>query len=100
MPPSRAWLLIEHAGPWGRSAVETELPAPLAALASEADRAGIRVQLIRRPRGSAAAPSDGPAMFTAWTHGPAPWVRRVDRPVKSESDLDSAALAAGVPPVT
>jgi hypothetical protein len=97
---SRAWLLIEHPGPWGHAAVETELPGPLMGLAAKADRLGIRVQLIRRPRGTARpAGPGGPAVFTAWTCGPAPWVRAVAGNVRHEEDTDLAGIAQGVPPV-
>jgi hypothetical protein len=94
---SRAWLLIEHNGPWAHSAVETPLPAPLGDLAAEADRAGIRVQLIRRP---AAEHRGQDAVFAAWTSGPGPWVARVDGVVRSHGGLglDLAAFTEGVAP--
>ena len=106
---SRAWLLIEHDGPWAHSAVETPLPAPLGDLAAEADQAGIRVQLIRRPQSIRGAQS-GPeravlpgqhgagAVFVAWTSGPGPWVRRVDGVVRSHGDLDLAGITEGIAP--
>jgi len=105
---ARAWLLIEHLGPWAHSAVETPLPGPLAALAAEADQAGLRVQLIRRPlrSGKQGQPSlprpDRLAAYAAWTGGPDPWLRRIDRditagePVVSQADL--AVIAQGVAP--
>jgi hypothetical protein len=106
---SRAWLLIEHNGPWAHSAVETPLPAPLGDLAAEADRAGIRVQLIRRPqpiRGAQCGPEQAVhpgqhgagAVFAAWTPGPGPWMSRVDGVVRSQGDLDLAGIAEGIPP--
>jgi hypothetical protein len=78
---SRAWLLIEHPGPWDAKAVKT---AGLPPIAEKADAMGIRVQLIRRPG------EMGGRMFAAWTAGPQPWSGPFD------GDLD--ALAAGVPP--
>jgi hypothetical protein len=105
---ARAWLLIEHLGPWAHSAIETALPGPLAALAVEADRAGIRVQLIRRPLRSSQPDEHGPAhpdraaVYAAWTGGPEPWLRRINRditagpPVMGPADL--AAITAGVAP--
>jgi len=90
---SRAWLLIEHDGPWAHSAVETPLPAPFGDLAAQADRAGIRVQLIRRPGQGGAG-----AVFAAWTNGPGPWVGRVDGVVRSDGGLDLAGIAEGVAP--
>jgi len=98
---ARAWLLIEHLGPWAHSAVETVLPDPLAQLAAEADRAGIRVQLIRRPlrpgplgQHRPVTGSGAPAMFAAWTADPGPWVRRIDR----AEGIDLAGLADGTVP--
>ncbi len=105
---ARAWLLIEYPGPWAHSAIETVLPSPLAALAAEADRAGIRVQLIRRPLRSSSAGERGPlaslpgagglAVYTAWTAQPQPWVRRAGGPVLDGEDIDLAGVAEGVAP--
>lgn len=102
---ARAWLLIEHLGLWAHSAVETALPGPLAALAAEADRAGIRVQLIRRPlRSSRPGEHDpdpgpgGPAVYAAWTAGPGPWARRVGGAVLDGEEVDLAGIAEGVVP--
>jgi hypothetical protein len=92
---SRAWLLIEHNGPWAHSAVETPLTAPVRDLAAEADRVGIRVQLIRRP---AAERRGGGAVFAAWTSGPGPWLAEVGGVVLSHGDLDLAGIAEGVVP--
>jgi hypothetical protein len=100
---ARAWLLIEHLGPWAHSAVETALPGPLAALAAAADQAGIRVQLIRRPlRDSTQGvhpPPDSPddlAVYAAWTGGPEPWLRRLGRAVADGTEL--ARIAQGIVP--
>jgi hypothetical protein len=102
---ARAWLLIEYLGPWAHAAVETELPGPLAALATEADRAGIRVQLIRRPlrpstpaAHSPLASPDGPALYAAWTAGPEPWVRRLGGVATGGGAADLAGIAEGVAP--
>ena len=54
---SRAWLLIEHPGPWPHEPTETALPAPLDAMVAAADALGIRVQMIRRPGRRTALPS-------------------------------------------
>jgi hypothetical protein len=75
---SRAWLLIEHPGPWAAEPVES---AGLPAAAIQAAELGVRVQLIKRP-GSA-----GTAMHAAWTAGPAVWA--------GEFSGDVGALAAG-----
>lgn len=85
---SRAWLLIEHDGPWAAEAVDTNLPGELGKVALAADELGIRVQLVRRParedRGGAGR------VFAAWTAGPAPWLADVT------GGVDLEALAAGV----
>ena len=46
---SRAWLLIEHPGPWPHEAADAAQPAPLAALVQSAEEFGVRVHLFRRP---------------------------------------------------
>ena len=49
-PTDTAWLLVEHAGPWGRRALaEARLPEEVRAFLT--GLAGVRVQLIRRPGG-------------------------------------------------
>lgn len=49
-PVDTAFLLVEHPGPWGNKALaESDLPEHVRrGLAEGADRAGVRVQLIRR----------------------------------------------------
>jgi hypothetical protein len=88
---SRAWLLIEHPGPWPHEPTETQLPAPLGELASAADQLGIRVQMIRRP-GRRMGPAR--SVYAGWTAGAEPWLRRGSRP----GDLDLEKLAAGSAP--
>jgi hypothetical protein len=102
---ARAWLLIEHLGPWAHSAVETPLPGPLATLAAEADRAGIRVQLIRRPLRSSRpgehsplTGSGSPVVYAAWTAGPGPWVRRLGGTAAGGEEVDLAGIAEGIVP--
>src|SRR5437868_6808861 len=65
---ARAWLLIEHFGPWGTGPRDTE---GLPAFAHAAAGLGIRVQLIRRPGELVTG-----RIYCAWTADPAPWVRR------------------------
>lgn len=49
--PASRWLLVEQPGPWGRTAiVESRLDAEIGAqLSRQANAAGVRVLLIRRP---------------------------------------------------
>jgi hypothetical protein len=75
---SRAWLLIEHDGPWPAAAVDAALPEPLHDVAMRADGLGIRVQLIRRPGRRPTADLGEAAVFAGWTVGAEPWLRRVD----------------------
>jgi hypothetical protein len=89
---SRAWLLIEHPGPWPHEASEAVLPDPLRAVVDEAVQLGIRVQMIRRP-GSRGA---GDAVLAGWTAGSEPWLRRGSSS-GSLDGLDLAGLAAGRP---
>jgi hypothetical protein len=95
---SRAWLLIEHPGPWPHEPAEAELPAPLRAVVGAAAGLGIRVQLIRRP-GPRREP-EARQVFAGWTAGSQPWLRRGEagsgqRPWLPGLDLDR--LAAGDP---
>ena len=87
---SRAWLLIEHPGPWPHEPSDAELPGPLRAVVDEAVKLGIRVQLIRRP-GSRGA---GNGVLAGWTAGSEPWLRRGSLS-GSLDGLDLAGLAAG-----
>lgn len=92
---SRAWLLIEHDGPWAAEAVSTPLPGDLGKLATAADERGIRVQLIRRPARDARAGAGRAGtgrVFAAWTADPGPWLLEVT------SAVDLEALAAGERP--
>jgi len=95
---SRAWLLIEHPGPWPHEAADAAQPAPLGALVSFAASSGIRVQMIRRP--GRRRVGDARTVFAGWTAGGSPWLRRASvsatAPSLTEGDLKD--LAGGVPP--
>jgi Sucrase/ferredoxin-like len=114
---SRAWLLIEHPGPWPPEPVEAELPAPLHVVAAAAVGLGIRVQLIRRPAPRAEpgpyAESGARRVFVGWTAGSQPWLRHGEvasgpspqvpwshqtPPTPWPPGLDLDRLAAGDPP--
>ena len=88
---SRAWLLIEHPGPWPHEPSDAELPGPLRAVVDEAVKRGIRVQLIRRP-GSRGVSG---AVYAGWTAGSEPRLRRGDVPALGGLDLEG--LASGRP---
>ena len=96
---SRAWLLVEHPGPWAAEPAETPLPAPLDGLVTLADALGIRVQMIRRPGRRPA--SDVRNVLAGWTAGGAgdagaePWLRRGET---APTELDLKELATGIVP--
>ncbi len=114
---TRAWLLIEHPGPWPERPAEAEFPPPLRAAVAAAADLGIRIQLIRRPGrrlASAAARRHAPdadgqnrradpiplpfGIYLGWSGGPRPWLAR--HTVAAPGDLaglDLAGLALGRP---
>jgi hypothetical protein len=94
---SRAWLLIEHPGPWPAEPTEAEQPGRLGSLVAAADALGIRVQLIRRPGRRTPLLADHPrTVFAGWTAGDAPWLRHgMVAPGFAGIDGDLAALADG-----
>jgi hypothetical protein len=104
---SKAWLLIEHPGPWPAEPTEAALPPKLHALVTAADALGIRVQLIRRPgRRSRWDPDQPVTLFAGWTAGDSPWLRRgisygdsFSGSIGGSVGLDLEALAAGRPPL-
>jgi hypothetical protein len=101
---SRAWLLVEHPGPWPQEPAEAVLPAPLDAVVASAVELGIRVQLIRTPgsagrRARAATERGGCTVFAGWVAGSEPWLRRgsVSGGAGWPDGLDLSRLAAGQP---
>ena len=95
---SRAWLLIEHPGPWPHEAADAAQPEALGALVACAVELGIRVQMIRRP--GRRRVGDARSVFAGWTAGGEPFLRRgfmsASAPDLTERDLKE--LAAGDPP--
>ena len=89
---SRAWLLIEHPGPWPHEPSDAVLPGSLRDVVSEAAERGIRLQLIRRP-GSRGA---GDGVWAGWTAGSEPWLRRGSWSGGLDG-LDLEGLAGGRP---
>lgn len=81
---ARAWLLIEHPGPWAATLLDIE---GIPAFAYAAARLGIRVQLIRRPGELVTG-----QVYCAWTADPAPWVGRFDPPLPGGAESPTAAL--------
>lgn len=98
---SKAWLLIEHPGPWPEEPTEAVLPAALRVLVDSAVEFGIRVQLIRRPGRRRAGDARG--IYAGWTAGREPWLRRGELSdgldlAEALLGLDLEKLAAGSAP--
>jgi hypothetical protein len=95
---ARAWLLIEHPGPWAAEIGDTDLPAPVAAAVAEAVGNGVRVQLIR-PTGRRRTVPPLRA-YVGWSGSGAPvWLEGRELADPTElADLDLTAVAAGRPP--
>jgi hypothetical protein len=95
---SRAWLLIEHPGPWPHEPAEAPLPAPLGALVSLAADLGVRVQMIRRP--GRRRVGDVRTVMAGWVAGREPFLRRGQVPASSPelAERDLKELAAGIVP--
>jgi hypothetical protein len=97
---SRAWLLVEHPGPWPHEPTEAVFHPPFGAVVASAAGLGIRVQLIRRPgsprRGLAAG---AVGVYAGWVAGSEPWLRRGEVPAGPgwPDGLDLTRLAAGEP---
>jgi hypothetical protein len=95
---SRAWLLIEHPGPWPHEPTETALPAPLDAMVRTADTLGIRVQMIRSPGRRRA--NDVRRVFVGWTAGTEPWLRYGELAAgpAALTELELKELSTGIAP--
>ena len=89
----RHWLLVEHAGPWGRDPLrDGRMPAQAAASLRDIERiSGARVLLIRRTNGARAV--GGVTCFAADTAEP--WLGRIrlDR-IEETAGLDPRSRAA------
>jgi Sucrase/ferredoxin-like len=93
---ARSWLLVEHPGPWAERIEEMTLPEPIGAVLAEADRLGVRPQLIRRAGRRRATPPL--QVFVAWS-GPSFWLEGRELADPAElADLDLAAVATGRSP--
>ncbi len=95
----RSWLLLEHAGPWGRDAPsDARLPEGLGAeLASRCRAAGVRPLLIRRSPGANA--SSGVTCFAVRSGPATPWIERTTLGELGEAlEVDVDALGRGERP--
>lgn len=92
----RAFLLVEHAGPWGVDALrDARLPDGLGdRLRRRSAETGVRVLLVRRP-GRRPAPGAA-AVFAAYAHPHRPWLERGEvADLHDVLDLDLPGLRAG-----
>jgi len=91
----RAWLLIEHPGPWGERVEQTALPGPLAEVVGRALALGVRPQLIRRTGRRRRTPPL--QVYAGWSYGRDVWMHGRELADPAELlDLDLAGLAEGV----
>jgi hypothetical protein len=103
-PGARAWLLVEHPGPWPAFGWPADLPPEAQAALVAAPAYDVRPQLIRRPdrAGRAARCSTGADDRTVLVAGGprgARWLeRRLTADLGDLAKLDLAALADGGPP--
>ncbi|GAA2103844.1 sucrase ferredoxin [Actinomadura alba] len=99
---ARAWLAIEHPGPWPEYTETMDVPDPIARTIEAAERLGIRCQFIRRSGRRRQTPplwvyaghcaTDGAPADTVWLEG-----RELTDPAEL-GELDLAGLASGVRP--
>ncbi|WP_193608176.1 sucrase ferredoxin [Nocardioides lijunqiniae] len=95
----RAFLLLEHPGPWGVDALrDARLPDGLGdAVARAAAAARVRPLLVRRP--DRRTHQDGMRVFAAFAHPSRSWLETTVLPDPHQLlDLDLAALGAGRSP--
>ncbi|WP_019631508.1 sucrase ferredoxin [Actinomadura atramentaria] len=93
---ARAWLLVEHPGPWPER-VERLPDGPVADAVRAAQAAGVRPQLIRRPGRRRAVPPV--QVYAGCSAGPDVWLEGRELADPAElARLDLAALAAGRSP--
>jgi hypothetical protein len=93
---TRAWLLVEHPGPWAERLEETELFPAVSRVLARARKHSVRVQLIRRPGRRRATP---PVQVYAGWSGADPWLEGRELADPAELDeLDLGAVGGGSRP--
>lgn len=98
-PRARAWLLVEHPGPWPAFGWPDDLPAPVRDVLDEAPRFDVRPQLVRRPDREGRRPGTERTVLVAGGPEDARWLeRRLTRDLTEVGLLDLAALAEGGAP--
>lgn len=98
-PRAKAWLAIEHPGPWPAFGWPADLPPAVAEALTAAPAYAVRPQLIRRPDREGRAAAGDRVVFVAGGPIGARWLeRRVTADLGDVEKLDLAALADGGPP--
>ena len=94
---TRAWLLIEHPGPWAGKLDDTDLAAPVRRALDRAREHSVRVQLIRRPGRRRITPPV--QVYVAWSGMGGVWLEGRELAAAAElNELDLKAVGAGVRP--
>ena len=92
-PRAASWLLVEHPGPWPGDEPPPDLPPEAAAVLEQAERLGVRPQLVRPVRRRRRV---GARVWTASVRAEARWLQVLEvHDLRALGDLDVAALAAG-----
>lgn len=98
-PRAKAWLAVEHPGPWPAFGWPPDLPAAVVEVLTAAPAYSVRPQLIRRPDREGRAATGDRVVFVAGGPIGARWLeRRVTADLGDVEKLDLAALAGGGPP--
>ncbi|MGP4023352.1 sucrase ferredoxin [Actinomadura sp. 3N407] len=94
---ARAWLLVEHPGPWPERVEDLARPAPVAEAVRAAQEAGVRPQLIRRAGRRRGTPPL--QVYAAFSRGSEVWIEGRELADPAElAGVDLDALAAGRSP--
>ncbi|MEY9905438.1 hypothetical protein ABIA35_001654 [Catenulispora sp. MAP12-49] len=98
-PRAKAWLAVEHPGPWPAFGWPPDLPAGVIEVLTAAPAYTVRPQLIRRPDRQGRAVTGERAVFVAGGPLGARWLeRRLTEDLDDIAKLNLAALADGGPP--
>lgn len=98
-PRAKAWLAVEHPGPWPAFGWPPDLPAAVAEVLTAAPAYSVRPQLIRRPDREGRVAVGDRVVFVAGGPTGERWLeRRVTADLGDVEKLDLAALAEGGPP--
>jgi hypothetical protein len=94
---TRAWLLIEHPGPWAGQLEDSDLAAPVRRALARAREHSVRFQLIRRPGRRRITPPI--QAYVAWSGDGGVWLEGRELADAAElNELDLRAVGAGVRP--